>query len=69
MTEQYTSEHSRVFLVVQWLRLSTSNAGGKGSTLGWGTKIPCAAWHSQKNLKKHTYINTASFSTTTAGIL
>ena len=27
-------------LVVQWLRLHTPNVGDKGSTPGWGTKIP-----------------------------
>ena len=30
-------------LVVQWLRLCTSTAGGMGSIPGWGTKIPQAA--------------------------
>ena len=30
---------SRASLVVQWLKLHTLNAGGLGSTLGWGTKI------------------------------
>ena len=30
-------------LVVQWLRLCTSNAEGMGSVLGWETKIPHAA--------------------------
>ena len=51
-------------LVVGWLRLSTSNAGGQGSTPGQGTrshtlqlKIPHTAtkiWYSQinKNFKK-----------------
>ena len=29
-------------LVVQWLRLHTPNVGDKGSTPGWGTKIPHA---------------------------
>ena len=28
--------------VVQWLRLSTSNAEGVGLIPGWGTKIPHA---------------------------
>jgi len=27
-------------LVVQWLRLSASTAGGVGSIPGWGNKIP-----------------------------
>ena len=29
-------------LVVQWLRLSSSNAGGVGSIPGWETKMPHA---------------------------
>ena len=31
-------------LVVQWLRLRASTAGGAGSIPGRGTKIPHAAW-------------------------
>ena len=33
-------------LVVQWLRLSASTAGGAGLIPGWGTKVPhaSAAW-------------------------
>ena len=34
--------------MVQWLILCFSNAGGTGSILGWGTKIPHAMQHSQK---------------------
>ena len=34
--------------MVQWLRLHTSKAGDAGSILGWGTKIPHVAWHSEK---------------------
>ena len=34
--------------MVQWLRFCTSNAGGVGLILDWGTKIPQAMWHSQK---------------------
>ena len=30
------------------LRLCTSKAAGVGSIPGWGTKIPHAAWYSQK---------------------
>ena len=41
-----------ISLEVQWLRLCTSNAGGAGSIPGWGNKIPHAAWHGQKILKK-----------------
>ena len=35
-------------LVVQWLRLHTSNAGGRGSVPGQGIKIPHATWYSKK---------------------
>ena len=35
-------------LVIQWLGLHASTAGGIGSVPGWGTKIPHALWHSQK---------------------
>ena len=38
----------RTSLVVQWLRLRGSNAGGVGSIPGWGTKIPHAAWSGQE---------------------
>ena len=38
-------------LVVQWLRLHTSNAGGTGSIPGQGTKIVHAAQHGQKLIK------------------
>ena len=34
--------HSGTSLVVQWLRLQTSSAGGSGSIPGQGTKIPQA---------------------------
>ena len=37
-------------LVVQWLELSGSTAGGPGSIPGWGTKIPHAL---QPKKKKH----------------
>ena len=44
-------------LAVQWLRLRTSTAGGLGSILGRGTKIPPAMLCSQKknSLKKDTF--------------
>ena len=29
---------------------------GKGSSPGWGTKIPHVGWHRPKNLKTHIYI-------------
>ena len=32
-------------LVVQWLRLHAPSAESLGSILGWGTKIPHAAWY------------------------
>ena len=35
-------------LVVQWLRLCASTAGGLGSTPGWGNRIPHAAWPAKK---------------------
>ena len=35
-------------LVVLWLRFHASNAGGKDSIPGQGTKIPQAVWHGQK---------------------
>ena len=41
-------------LVVQWLRLHGSNAGGAGLIPGQGTKIPYATWHGQNtNKQKH----------------
>ena len=43
-------------LVVQWLRLQTSIAGGMGSIPGLGIKIPHAIWHGQKKRKNH-YLN------------
>ena len=39
-------------LLVQWLRLHTSTAGGPGSIPGQGTKIPQAALCGQKKKKK-----------------
>ena len=38
--------------MVQWLRLSTSNAGDAGWIPGWGTKIPHAKWSSHQTKKK-----------------
>ena len=35
-------------LVVQWLKLCASKAGGIGLICGCGTKIPQAAWYHQK---------------------
>ena len=39
-------------LVVQWLGLCALTAEGPGSIPGQGTKIPQAAWHSQKKKKE-----------------
>ena len=36
---------SRTSLVVQWLRLHVSNAGGMGLIPGWRTKMLHAVWH------------------------
>ena len=38
----------RTSLVVQWLRLHTSNAGGCGFYPWLGTRIRQAMWHGQK---------------------
>ena len=35
-------------LVIRWLRLHASNAGGEGSIFGQGTEILHAAWQDQK---------------------
>ena len=41
------------FLVAQWLALHDSTAGDTSLILGWGTKIPHATQHGQKNLICH----------------
>ena len=46
---------SKTFLVVQWLRLHTSNAGDVDSIPGWGTKIPHATHHGKKK-QQHTFL-------------
>ena len=38
-------------LAVQWLGVCALTAMGPGSIPGWGTKIPQAAWRSQKEKK------------------
>ena len=38
-------------LAVQWLALHTSTAGGMGSILRWGTRIPHAMWCGPKEKK------------------
>ena len=40
------------FLAIQWLRPLASNAGGVGSVLGQGSRIPHTAWCGQKASKK-----------------
>ena len=40
------------FPAVQWLRLCASTAGGVGSILGRGTKIPHAVWPKKKAKSK-----------------
>ena len=42
----------RTSLVVQWLELCASSAGGLSSILGWGTKIPQAVRCGQKKKKR-----------------
>ena len=39
-------------LVLQWLILCASTAGGMALTPGWGTKILNAMWHGQKKIFK-----------------
>ena len=39
-------------LVVQWLRLRASIAGGTGSIPDWGTKIPHVMWPKTKQANK-----------------
>ena len=43
--------HTGTSLVVQWLRLHTSNAGGINSSPSWETKIPHAVRHSKTKTK------------------
>ena len=47
--EVYLNVSNGTFLVVQWLRLHASNAGGAGSIPGRGAKSQHAARHGQKN--------------------
>ena len=50
MKTEYDFNHVKIYvylgtsLVVQWLRLCASNAGGVGSIPGQGAKIPYASW-------------------------
>ena len=48
--------HGGASLEGQWLRLCTSIAGGVGLIPGQQTKVPHAAWHSQKNPAAHTLL-------------
>ena len=48
-------------LVVQWVGLHISNAGGMGFIPGWGPKIPHVVWCSQKSLKKRVNILSSKF--------
>ena len=43
-------------LVVQWLGLGGSTAGGAGLILDLGTKIPQAVYHSQKTNKQKIWL-------------
>ena len=52
--EAYWNEDSGTSLVVQWLGLRASTAGGTGSIPGQGTKIPqavCTPIHKEGNPK------------------
>ena len=49
---QIRNRNSGTPLVIQWLRLCISNAGGAGLILSQGTKIPQAEWCSQKKSKQ-----------------
>ena len=59
--ENKTHSHG-TSLVVQWLRLHASNAGGAGSSPGRRTKFPQAAWpkksvqENQKPKTRHTVV-------------
>ena len=49
------NQHESLFrtsLVIQWLGLCASRAGGVGSVPGQITRIPYAAWHSQEKRKE-----------------
>ena len=47
-------------LVVQWLRLWASNAGGSGLIPGWGTKILHAMKYDQKKEKENIMLSEGS---------
>ena len=58
LSEVSQKEKDRTSLVVQWLRLSASTAGGVGSVPGQGTRILPAAWCSQKKKERERKTNT-----------
>ena len=39
------------------VKASPSNAGGVGSILGWGVRIPHASWPKNQNIKQKQYCN------------
>ena len=45
-------DRGRISLAIQWLEHQAPNTGGIVSIPGQGTKIPHAAWHSQRKKKK-----------------
>ena len=55
---QKTNQNFGTLVMVRWLRLCTSNAGGTGSIPGWGTRIPHGSAKKQKqnkNKKTHNF--------------
>ena len=44
----YPFNTARTSLVVQWLRLRASTAGGMGLIPGWGSFACCAVWPNKK---------------------
>ena len=54
---QIRNRNSGTPLVIQWLRLCISNAGGEGLILSQGTKIPHVEWCSQKKVNKQAKTN------------
>ena len=54
---KYIKIYIGISLVVQWLRIQASTAGGMDLLPGWGTKIVHATWCSQYiYIYTHTYI-------------
>ena len=47
---------SETSLVVQWLKLCTSNAEGVGSIPGWGTKIPQRGLAEKKKTERDAFL-------------